>query len=66
VREQIRLRVQFHAPLIHRARARVVEAGRVLAVPVRAALQRHVEADEDDLLGAELAGEVETVKAAVP
>lgn len=57
--------VEDFPPVVDRTGLRIVQPGGVLSMPVRAVLQRHVIADEDDLSRAELAGEVERVKPAV-
>ena len=57
--------VDTAAPAVDIAGARIVHPARMLAVPMNAVRQRHVEADEDDRVRPELERHPNRVKAAV-
>ena len=60
------LRVERNPPLVDARLFRIVQSVRVPAVPMIAVIDRHIEAQQDDVRRAELDREVRGVKAAVP
>jgi hypothetical protein len=57
--------VDHQAPAHQVAIGRIIEARRMAAVPMRAAIDAHVEADQNDPPGAELRRQVDRLKAGI-